>query len=454
MQKPVYYLASALFFSLINDKIFTIRLIKIYNKEVTIMMKMKRNSLFLILTISLLLSITLSSCNRQDDNNIIETNDIAQEAQSEIQHDLSPSPEPTPSPQPTPTPEPVPTQVTIAMVGDILLHDPVQESGKMEDGTYNYNHLFANVKDVIQDKDLAIVNQEVILGGREIGLSGYPTFNGAYEIADALADTGFNVVLHATNHTLDKGKIGVENCINYWETTYPEIAVLGINKSQEDQDNNIYVYEKDDIKIAILNYTYGTNGILLPKDMPYIVNLLDRDKIEADVIKAKELADFIILAPHWGTEYQHSQSREQEDLAYFMADLGVDLVIGTHPHVVQPVKWIESENGNKMLVYYSIGNFVNSTVRRGNDVTQRMVGALAEITVEKNEGEEAFISDYSARPVISHKDTSAPGQFTVYFAEDYSEELAFQNEIVDQAPSFTFELCMDIWNKVYPKFSK
>ena len=201
----------------------------------------------------------------------------------------------------------------------------------------------------------------------------------------------------------------------------------------------------------MLNYTYGTNGIPLPDDMPYIVNLLDKDRIETDVKKAKELADFVIVTPHWGIEYEHTQSKEQIDLAHFMADLGVDLVIGTHPHVVQPVEWIESDNGNKMLIYYSIGNFVNSTSSTGDGVTNRMIGAMAEVTVQK-EGEEAFISDYGVRPVISHKDTSAPGLFTVYFAEDYSEELASKNEIVDQDSNFTFKLCMDIWNKVYPKF--
>lgn len=416
-------------------------------------MKISRNNVFLTLIICLLLSSTLTACNGQDG--------IAEKVQNEPTIEFE-NDQPINEIETTPSEEitlPAETEeeeekakyseVTIAMVGDMLLHTPVHKSGEMEDGTFNYDHLFTNVKDEIEGLDIAIVNQEVILGGTELGLSGYPAFNGAYEVADALIDAGFNVVLHATNHTLDKGKKGVKNCMNYWETNYPEITVLGINKSQEDQDNNIYIYEKDDLKIAILNYTYGTNGIALPKDMPYIVNLLEKEKIEADVKKAKELADFVIVSPHWGTEYQHAQSKAQEDLAYFMADLGVDLVIGTHPHVIQPVEWIESENGNKMLIYYSIGNFVNSTSSTGDGVTDRMVGAMAEITVQKHEGQDAFISDYGARPVISHKDTSAPGLFTVYFAEDYSEELASKNEIVEQDPKFTFELCMEIWDEVF-----
>jgi poly-gamma-glutamate capsule biosynthesis protein CapA/YwtB (metallophosphatase superfamily) len=345
--------------------------------------------------------------------------------------------------------EPNYTKVDLIMVGDMLLHDPVNESGRYPDGTYNYDHLFTNVKDIIMDKDIAMVNQEVILGGLELGLSGYPTFNGAFEVADSIANTGFNVILHATNHTLDKGKTGGLNCMNYWKSNYPDIAIVGINESQEARDN-IYVYEKEDLKIAILNYTYGTNGVKLPSDMPYIVNLLDKEDIERDVKKAIEIADFVIVAPHWGIEYKHYPSQDQIELAEFMADLGVDLVIGTHPHVVQPVEWVESENGNKMLIYYSIGNFINSTSSKGDGVTNRMIGAMAEVTIEKHEREEAFISQYGAIPLISHKDTSGPGLLTVYPASNYTEELARENEIVNQDPNFSLELCLDIWNEVYP----
>ena len=122
-------------------------------------------------------------------------------------------------------------EVDIIMVGDILLHDNVQNSGKFPDGTYNYDHMFANVKDEVQAADLALVNQEVILGGVELGLTGYPCFNGAYEVGDALYKAGFNVILHATNHTLDRGKTALLNCMNYWKK-YSDVAVLGVFESQ------------------------------------------------------------------------------------------------------------------------------------------------------------------------------------------------------------------------------
>ncbi|NMB33569.1 MAG: CapA family protein [Clostridium sp.] len=343
------------------------------------------------------------------------------------------------------------SQITLSMIGDILLHTKINESGRMEDGSLNYDHLFANVKEDIKKTDIAIVNQEVILGGEELGLSGYPCFNGAYEVADALVNAGINVVLHATNHTLDKGKRGVLNCMNYWKTTHPQVAVLGINDSREAQDSNIFIFEKNDIKVAILNYTYGTNGIPLPADMPYIVNLIDKNKIEKDVNKAKELADFIIVTPHWGTEYMHIPSDSQRELAKYMAGLGVNLVIGAHPHVIQPVEWVKSDDGNETLVYYSLGNFINSTNETGDKISDRMIGAMAKVSIGKNKGEKAWIKDYSAVPLVTHMRTGV-GLITTYKFEDYSAKLAEKNEIVKQDSNFSLKYCIDVWNDVFPKF--
>ena len=142
-------------------------------------------------------------------------------------------------------PPAVDTSVTISMVGDVLLHEKVAESGDMGDGTYNYDHLFKNVKDEIEAADISIVNQEVILGGRDLGLTGYPSFNGAFEVGDALAKSGFDIVLHATNHTIDRGSVAVRNCLDFWKTSYPEMAILGINSTAEEQGN---VYVREDVR--------------------------------------------------------------------------------------------------------------------------------------------------------------------------------------------------------------
>ena len=235
----------------------------------------------------------------------------------EIESDSKPEPESEPivmpdqAPEPETQseseiqPEPEPSRISIIMVGDILLHTPVEESAKQEDGSYNFDAVFANTKEEIEAADLAIVNQEVIIGGEELGISGYPAFNAPYAIGDALVDAGFDVVCHGTNHALDKGKTGLMNCLDFWEENYPEVEVLGIHDTAEDE-SQIYFYEQDGIRIAILNYTYSTNGVAMPEDMPFAVDMLDeqnKENILEDIRIAEEQADFTIVCPHWGTEY-------------------------------------------------------------------------------------------------------------------------------------------------------
>lgn len=338
-------------------------------------------------------------------------------------------------------------RVNIRMVGDVLLHERVAESGRMADGSYNYDHLFANCRDEIEAADIAIVNQEVILGGRELGLSGYPSFNGAHEVGDSLVSAGFDVVLHATNHALDKGKNGLLSCVDFWNGTYPEIEVLGIHESAEDAEE-LCIIEREGIKFAILNYTYGMNGIPLPADMPWCVDMLTSENeaaVRADIAAAQSAADFVIVAPHWGTEYIHTTDASQQYWTDVFFECGVDLVLGTHPHVIEGVELIE-DGGHSMLVYYSLGNYVNATAQSGN-VRARMLGAIADVTVEMVNGE-AQISDYGAVPIVSHIDTSAAGEFSVYLLEDYTEALAAENEIISQDPKFSLDALWGIWNDV------
>lgn len=336
-------------------------------------------------------------------------------------------------------------EVRLVMVGDILLHTPVAESGLREDGSYNFEAVFEHVEERIEAADIALVNQEVIIGGSELGITGYPSFNAPYELGAALADTGFDVVLHATNHALDKGSRGLKNCLAFWSGTYPEMAVLGINESKEAQEN-IYVYEQDGIRIAILNYTYGTNGIPMPETMPYGVNLLEEERVIQDLQRAREAADFVVVCPHWGTEYRLEPSGEQEKWAKLFAENGADLVIGTHPHVIEPVEWYgEKEDG--MLVYYSLGNFVNWTSGAGEGTANRMLGCMAEVTIGRDEKGEAVITEYDAEPLVCHLEEGRDG-VTVYFLEEYSEELAEKNEIRKQDGNFSIAYCRELWKEV------
>lgn len=337
--------------------------------------------------------------------------------------------------------------VSVVMVGDMLMHLRVTESGRMEDGTYNYDHIFEHVDEDIRAADLAIVNQEVILGGPEIGYSGYPMFNTAYELGDAIVNAGFDVVLHATNHTMDKGKIGLMNCLNYWSDNHPEIEVLGANKTPEEAEE-IYIYEKDDIKIAVLNYTYGLNGMPMPADMPYAVDMMIEEEMSADIAKAEEVADFTMVCLHWGNEYQTKASNNQRMWANFFLERGVDLIIGTHPHVIQPVEWYEDENGHRMLVYYSIGNFVNSTADSGRGIGKRVVGAMAEVEIVRDENGEVVIGDYGVTPLVTQI-MSGPGNITTYKLENYSQELADTNQMSWKDPNFSYEFCKDLCREVF-----
>lgn len=346
-------------------------------------------------------------------------------------------------------PEEVPyvePEVALIMVGDVLMHMRVTNSGKQADGTYNYDHLFAPTRELVEAADLALVNQEVILGGPELGYSGYPRFNAPYEVADALVEAGFDVVLHATNHTLDKGKEGVLNSLNYWRENYPEIAVIGMQDSQEAQDQ-IYVYEKDGIRIAILNYTYGTNGLPIPKDMPFIVNLLNEERIASDVARAKEQADFVVVCPHWGTEYTHKASKAQKQWTQFFLECGVDLCIGTHPHVIEPVEWVEDEAGHRMLVYYSLGNYVNSTASEGEGIGDRMLGAMATVTIARNEAGEVYIKEYGAEPLVTY--VSGNGKFiATYPMDQFTEEMAAESSTRKKDRTFTLAHCQKVWKEV------
>ena len=312
--------------------------------------------------------------------------------------------------------------------------------------------MFAHTKDEIASADLALVNQEVIIGGAELGISGYPCFNADFGLSDALVDAGFDVICHATNHAMDKGRAGLVNCAEHWKEQYPQITVLGIHDTEETSTSrgaDPSIIELPDMKVAVLNYTYGTNGIALPSDMPYAVDLLDEEQVAADIQRAEELADFTIVCPHWGTEYRLTPDDMQQKWTQVFLENGADLVLGTHPHVIEPVKWVtDEETGHEMLVYYSLGNFVNWTSGIGEGIANRMVGGMAEVTISKDDTGEVKVIDYGVRPLVSHV-TSDPGGVSAYFLNDYTEQLEAENEIISQNPEFSIEYCIDLCNSVW-----
>ena len=316
-----------------------------------------------------------------------------------------------------------PTSAKLVAVGDNLMHRSCTLSAKNADGTYDFTKHFANMADIFKAADLAVISQDTVLGGIELGATSTETgiFNTAVELADGMADAGINVVLAANNHIMDEGSAGLNTMMSYFSTKYPNITLLGVNNSREAKDEPVYV-ETNNIKIAMINYSYGSNQTADLDASPYLLNQYDEDWL-ADILKqAREEADFIIACPFWGEQNSMDYTQEQERQAQFLADNGVDLIIGSYPHVVEPVKWITAENGDRTLVYYSLGNFqsIQNTV-------ENMLGGQANVTISKEE-DGTHISDYSLDFVVTHYEQRESSEYydivTTYPLADYTSDLA------------------------------
>lgn len=315
--------------------------------------------------------------------------------------------------------EVVNSKVTLVAVGDNLIHNTLITAGEQEDGSLDYTSLYANIKPEIEKADIAVIDQETILGGSSFEYTGYPLFNSPWEIGDAAIDAGFDIFNCATNHTMDMGWAGIEKELEYFSGK-ENVVALGINEDERDY-NSITYYEKNSITFALLNYTFGTNGIPLPEDKPWCVNLLDKDKVTADIKEARENADVVIVFPHWGTENSHDVSDYQKEYTKLFSDLGVDIVIGCHPHVLQPVEWVTNEStGKKMIVYYSLGNFISHQIE-----LDQLCGGMAQLTIEKH-GDEIEISSAKLVPIVCHYNRGENDKFVfdVYKLSDYTDELA------------------------------
>ncbi|WP_242694812.1 CapA family protein [Pseudogracilibacillus auburnensis] len=236
--------------------------------------------------------------------------------------------------------------------------------------------MLKQVKDFLSDATITFANQETMIGGTSLGLSGYPTFNSPHEIGDALKEVGVNVVSLSNNHTLDRGEKAVQSAIAYWEEI--DMMYVGAYKDQLDRDDIRIIETNEDISVAFLAYSYGTNGIPVPDGKDYLVNLIDKDVMKKDIDEAKLKADVVILSLHFGNEYARMPSKEQKDLAQFAADQGVHAVIGHHPHVLQPIEWVKGEEGNETLVAYSLGNFLS-----GQYELYRRIGGVLTFSIHK-----------------------------------------------------------------------
>ena len=269
----------------------------------------------------------------------------------------TPSPSPSPSPSPTPTPTPTPNVVSMIAVGDNLYDWYLLEDGyNREDGTFDFSHNYDYIKKYVQMADFAVVNQETPIGGDEgyVGDSweekyfgnrqmwgsyhGYASFNTPDEVGHELVKAGFNIITMATNHSSDHGYKAIQKSIEFWRTNYPDVTLLGIHDSVEDQ-NKISVVEKYGIRIALLNYTYGLNKKSATEEAAYSVDILKEDRVRSDIARAKEMADFVVVFPHWGEEYAMDElNSTQKKYTKIFLECGVDAVVGAHPHIGQTME--------------------------------------------------------------------------------------------------------------------
>lgn len=283
---------------------------------------------------------------------------------------------------------------SVITAGDNLIHSSLyQDANKNANYSgYDFKPMYELIKPIVSNYDIKYYNQETILGGTELGLKSYPVFNSPYEVGDAMIDAGFNLVSLATNHTLDSGERAVLNSRNYWNSKSNVLAVGSYSSTEE--RNEVHVEEANGITYTMLNYTYGTNGIRVPSGKEYLVNVWPTDTdninnpdvdtkyqeykntVKEDIDRVRDKVDVLIVAMHWGVEYTHEPTRYEKDMAQFLSDNGVDVIIGTHPHVIQPVTYI-----NDTLVIYSLGNFISA-----HEVvnTANRVGLMVSLDIEKD----------------------------------------------------------------------
>ncbi|MDW7675026.1 MAG: CapA family protein [Bacillota bacterium] len=271
--------------------------------------------------------------------------------------------------------------ITIAAVGDIMGHMPQVNAAYIKDERkYDFTDNFAEVRYVFVSSDIVVGNLETTLAGPDRGFSGYPMFNTPDELAGALAWAGFDVLSTANNHSLDRGESGVLRTLEVLKQH--DLLTVGTASSEEDRDSS-KIMSREGINVGFLAYTYGTNGIPIPMGKDYLVNLIDEELIANDIAKIRTKVDLVVVSMHWGNEYQREPNASQEELARKLIGWGADIILGSHPHVVQPMEFIEviQEDGEARtgFVIYSLGNFISNQRDRYRDS-----GVILQIDVEKN----------------------------------------------------------------------
>ena len=331
------------------------------------------------------------------------------------------------SAEPAP-PEPEDSVARVMAVGDNLIHNVIYNQAKQR-GTaeleYDFSYVYENVKPIIQKADVAFINQETVLAGKYFEPSNFPRFCTPTEMGDCLLDVGFNVFNHANNHMLDKGRKGIAATLEYWDTKADEdICILGMYKDENDLYSCHYI-EKNGIKFGFFGFTEHTNGLSAPKDMTERIVYASQEEVikkAVDIMKAE--CDVVIVSAHWGNENYSERTTTaltslEKELSQKLADWGVDVIIGTHPHVIQPMKWLDRADGGRTFCIYSLGNFVSAMNGPCN-----MLGGLVDFDVRKDgRTGEITVENICYVPIVTHYGRGM-SNVKLYPLSEYTEELA------------------------------
>ena len=365
----------------------------------------KKTNKFLIYSISFLLIVFVLIAvfyyfkNKSDYNNLVETSKQELEKEQEEANKNANNNSET---------EPSDISFTLSAIGDIMCHNTQYNDAYNDDtDTYDFSYVFENISLYTKTADICIGNLETTFAGSDVGYSSYPTFNTPDELAYELKDIGVDVLSTAGNHALDKGFDGLSRTIDVLNDA--DISHLGTYKSKEEQDKTLIKYVKG-LKIAFVNYTYGTNGIPVPSDKQFCVNLIDENLMKEQIDRAKEEdPDIIIACMHWGTEYKTTQNSTQEDLADFLFKNGVDIILGTHPHVLEPMekRTVTLDDGTTKdgFVIYSLGNFIAD---QNAEYTRDSI--ILNLNITKHTDGNVTIDNYDYVPIYMYKDTSKKKQ--------------------------------------------
>ena len=329
------------------------------------------------------------------------------------------------------------SRVTFTAVGDNLIHDTVYEQAAARSSNgYDFSDAYERIADKIAAPDVAILNQETIIS-TEHNVSSYPTFNSPVEVGEEMLEIGFDVFNIATNHSLDKGEKGLISAINFWKSK--NAITCGAYLNSEEM-KNIPMNEVNGVKIAYLGFTDSTNGLSLPSDSEVVLMRANNEAIlQQRIYDAKQVADVVIVSAHWGNEYTHEPTDYQRDLAQKIASWGADVIIGTHPHVIQPVEYIKNADGSQTLVAYS--------QNRG----PRMLGGMLNFEIVKNNSTgEISVENVKFSGVVTHYGYGCTN-IRVYPLENYTEELASKHGVKSKTSDFSLQYLYDILNEVIDK---